>query len=224
MSVLGVDGDRLGHEVDAPSRHDGPQILLCTEGSAVVHAKSGAVTLERGAAAWVSADDGPIRLVAAAVRPSCSVPPSGSETGTGDVDRGQYPGDPGGAAGQCGHRGREVRRLPDHRQLVDAGRVGALGRRHRPTRVCCCSASGRRASEADPLHQFGYGRSRYFYSFVVALVLFTLGSVFALYEGYHKISHPASSDLAASWRSRSWSSRSAWRATAFAPRWWSRGR
>jgi cation diffusion facilitator family transporter len=45
--------------------------------------------------------------------------------------------------------------------------------------------------EADPLHQFGYGRSRYFYSFVVALVLFTLGSVFALYEGYHKITHPA---------------------------------
>ena len=44
--------------------------------------------------------------------------------------------------------------------------------------------------EADPLHQFGYGRSRYFYSFVVAMVLFTLGSVFALYEGYHKISHP----------------------------------
>jgi mannose-6-phosphate isomerase len=63
-SVLGLDGDRLGHEVDAPSRHDGPQILLCTEGSAVVHAKSGTVTLERGAAAWVSADDGPIRLVA----------------------------------------------------------------------------------------------------------------------------------------------------------------
>jgi cation diffusion facilitator family transporter len=44
--------------------------------------------------------------------------------------------------------------------------------------------------EADDLHPFGYGRSRYFYSFVVALVLFTLGSVFALYEGYHKITHP----------------------------------
>jgi cation diffusion facilitator family transporter len=44
---------------------------------------------------------------------------------------------------------------------------------------------------ADEVHQFGYGRSRYFYSFVVALVLFTLGAVFALYEGYHKISHPA---------------------------------
>jgi len=46
--------------------------------------------------------------------------------------------------------------------------------------------------QADRLHQFGYGRSRYFYSFVVALVLFSLGSVFALYEGYHKISHPQS--------------------------------
>ena len=50
--------------------------------------------------------------------------------------------------------------------------------------------------EPDELHQFGYGRSRYFYSFVVALVLFTLGSVFALYEGYEKIVHPARADLA----------------------------
>lgn len=44
--------------------------------------------------------------------------------------------------------------------------------------------------EADDLHQFGFGRSRYFYSFVVALVLFSLGAVFALYEGYHKVVHP----------------------------------
>jgi mannose-6-phosphate isomerase len=64
VSVLRIDGDRLGHEIDAPSRHDGPQILLCNQGSTVVHAKSGALTLQRGAAAWVSADDGPIRLVA----------------------------------------------------------------------------------------------------------------------------------------------------------------
>ncbi|HEY8479578.1 MAG TPA: cation diffusion facilitator family transporter [Spirillospora sp.] len=39
-------------------------------------------------------------------------------------------------------------------------------------------------------HQFGYGRERYFYAFVVAVVLFTVGAVFSLYEGYHKISHP----------------------------------
>ena len=51
---------------------------------------------------------------------------------------------------------------------------------------------GQKRSErdADELHQFGYGRSRYFYSFVVALELFTLGSVYALYEGLHKIQHP----------------------------------
>lgn len=44
--------------------------------------------------------------------------------------------------------------------------------------------------QPDALHPFGYGRSRYFYSFVVALVLFTLGSVFSFYEGYQKIVHP----------------------------------
>ena len=48
----------------------------------------------------------------------------------------------------------------------------------------------RARKEADRLHPFGYGRSRYFYSFVVALVLFSLGSMFALYEGYQKLSHP----------------------------------
>jgi cation diffusion facilitator family transporter len=44
--------------------------------------------------------------------------------------------------------------------------------------------------EADADHPFGYGNDRYFYAFVVALVLFSLGSLFALYEGYEKISHP----------------------------------
>ncbi len=42
----------------------------------------------------------------------------------------------------------------------------------------------------DALHQFGYGRSRYFYSFVVALLVFVLGAVAALYEGCRKIVHP----------------------------------
>lgn len=50
---------------------------------------------------------------------------------------------------------------------------------------------GQRRSKkaADPLHPFGYGRMRYFYSFVVALVIFSLGSLFALYEGVDKIRH-----------------------------------
>ena len=47
----------------------------------------------------------------------------------------------------------------------------------------------RAAKQANRLHPFGYGRSRYFYSFVVALVLFTLGSMFAIYEGIEKIRH-----------------------------------
>ncbi|WP_156687651.1 cation diffusion facilitator family transporter [Mycobacterium sp. Marseille-P9652] len=42
----------------------------------------------------------------------------------------------------------------------------------------------------DALHQFGYGRSRYFYSFVVALLVFALGSVVALYEGCRKLRNP----------------------------------
>lgn len=63
-SVLTLDGADLGHEVDAPSRHDGPQILVCIEGSVVARAKSGEVRMDRGAAAWVAADDGPIRLEA----------------------------------------------------------------------------------------------------------------------------------------------------------------
>lgn len=47
--------------------------------------------------------------------------------------------------------------------------------------------SKRRATKEHP---FGYGRDRYFYSFIVALMLFTLGSAFALYEGIHKVQHP----------------------------------
>ncbi len=50
---------------------------------------------------------------------------------------------------------------------------------------------GRRAGkEASADHPFGYGRERYFWSFVVALVLFSLGSLFAIAEGVSKIRHP----------------------------------
>jgi cation diffusion facilitator family transporter len=63
--------------------------------------------------------------------------------------------------------------------LADTGNQGLLflgGRR-----------SNRPASE---LHQFGYGRERYFWAFVVALVLFSLGAVFAVYEGVNKLLNP----------------------------------
>lgn len=43
---------------------------------------------------------------------------------------------------------------------------------------------------ATPEHPFGYGRERYFWSFIVAVVLFTLGGVFSFYEGVEKLRHP----------------------------------
>lgn len=42
----------------------------------------------------------------------------------------------------------------------------------------------------DPQHPFGYGRMRYFYAFIVALVIFLLGAVFAVFEGIEKIRAP----------------------------------
>jgi len=39
-------------------------------------------------------------------------------------------------------------------------------------------------------HPFGFGRERYFWAFVVALVLFSLGSLFAIVEGVEKLFHP----------------------------------
>ncbi|MCF2532705.1 cation diffusion facilitator family transporter [Yinghuangia soli] len=44
--------------------------------------------------------------------------------------------------------------------------------------------------EATPLHPFGYGRERYIYGFLVSIVLFSVGGMFAIYEGYEKIAHP----------------------------------
>jgi cation diffusion facilitator family transporter len=50
---------------------------------------------------------------------------------------------------------------------------------------------GKRArKDADEAHPFGYGRERYFWAFVVALVLFSLGGAFAIFEGVEKIRHP----------------------------------
>ena len=50
---------------------------------------------------------------------------------------------------------------------------------------------GRRSQRrATPEHPFGYGRERYIYAFIVSIVLFSVGGLFALYEGYHKIRHP----------------------------------
>src|SRR5215212_4268250 len=50
---------------------------------------------------------------------------------------------------------------------------------------------GKRAErEATEEHPFGYGRSRYLYAFIVSVVLFSVGGLFALYEAYHKWHDP----------------------------------
>ncbi|WP_251451385.1 cation diffusion facilitator family transporter [Microbacterium sp. Marseille-Q6648] len=50
---------------------------------------------------------------------------------------------------------------------------------------------GRRAKQkADRDHPFGYGRERYVYAFVVAIILFSVGGLFSIYEGIDKLTHP----------------------------------
>ena len=42
----------------------------------------------------------------------------------------------------------------------------------------------------DDMHNFGYGKSQFFWSLMVGVILFFLGGTYAMYEGYHKIFHP----------------------------------
>lgn len=48
----------------------------------------------------------------------------------------------------------------------------------------------RSGKAADSSHPFGYGKEEYFWSFIVAMILFILGSVYSTYEGIHKLLHP----------------------------------
>ena len=64
MSILRIDDDRVGSEVEVPKVHAGPQILLGTQGRVQVRSASGELTLNKGAAAWIAAGEGPVRLVA----------------------------------------------------------------------------------------------------------------------------------------------------------------
>jgi cation diffusion facilitator family transporter len=49
--------------------------------------------------------------------------------------------------------------------------------------------------KADQEHPFGYGRERFVYAFVVSIILFSVGGVFSLYEGYNKLMHPHPLDV-----------------------------
>ena len=56
--------------------------------------------------------------------------------------------------------------------------------------------------EATAEHPFGYGRERYIYSFIVSIVLFSVGGLFALYEAYHKAHevHAGHADVGHDWK------------------------
>ncbi|MDT9691234.1 cation transporter [Streptomyces sp. P9(2023)] len=63
--------------------------------------------------------------------------------------------------------------------LADSGNQGLL------------LLGGKKAQrEATPQHPFGYGRERYIYAFLVSIVLFSVGGMFAVYKGYEKIKEP----------------------------------
>ena len=49
---------------------------------------------------------------------------------------------------------------------------------------------GRSRKARTTEHPFGFGKERYFYAFVVAVMLFTVGAVFSIYDGVHKIISP----------------------------------
>ncbi len=58
------------------------------------------------------------------------------------------------------------------------------------TKACCCSVAGGRARSATARTRSATDRERYFYAFIVSLVLFSVGGLFALVEGIDKITHP----------------------------------
>jgi cation diffusion facilitator family transporter len=62
--------------------------------------------------------------------------------------------------------------------------------------------SKRARREATAEHPFGYGRERYIYSFIVSIVLFSVGGLFALYEAYHKAHevHAGHADIGDDWK------------------------
>jgi cation diffusion facilitator family transporter len=53
--------------------------------------------------------------------------------------------------------------------------------------------------QASAEHPFGYGRERYIYAFIVSIVLFSVGGLFALYEAYHKWQDPHPIEGAFAW-------------------------
>ncbi len=116
------------------------------------------------------------------------------------------------AGGQSRHRRRQVRRCGDHRLLLDADRGRAFGGRQRqPDPAALWQKRAKRGPDA--VHPFGYGRELYFWAFVVAILIFALGSGISIYEGWLHIKAPSRCVIRPSIIS-CWPSPSPWRARA----------
>ncbi|MBY0355944.1 MAG: cation diffusion facilitator family transporter [Rickettsiales bacterium] len=63
--------------------------------------------------------------------------------------------------------------------LVDTGNQGLL-----------LYGMKRAARPADDVHPYGYGRELYFWAFIVAILIFSVGGGISIYEGVHKLDHP----------------------------------
>ena len=73
-------------------------------------------------------------------------------------------------------------RGPDQRVELDAGRGGALGRRHAQPGLPAHQSQGV-AAAGRPEHPFGYGKAQYFWSLIAAVGIFVAGAVFSVYRG-----------------------------------------
>ena len=95
----------------------------------------------------------------------------------------RHQGDRRGPGREPRHRGDQVRRVPADRLVVDAGRGDPLGRRLGQPGAAAARRQAGHAARRPREHPFGYGRERYIYAFIVSIVLFSVGGLFALYEG-----------------------------------------
>jgi cation diffusion facilitator family transporter len=92
----------------------------------------------------------------------------------------------------CSNLGIAVAKLVGFVITGSAGMLAEAGHSFADTgnQALLMLGSKRGKRPADHAHPFGYGPERYFWAFVVALVLFSMGGLFALFEGVDKLQHP----------------------------------
>ena len=198
----------------------GARILLCTGGDAVVAAKGTELALSKGAAVWLAASDTGVTVEPRTpstqlflAGDGLSVSTQGSAMSTGGGTRAIV-------AALAANAGIAIAKFVGFvitgsssmlaeavHSLADTANQGLL------------LLGGKRAKRAaTPEHPFGYGRDRFFYAFVVALLLFSARVGVRAVRGDREARPSRRADVAWSSRSSSCWWRSGWRASRSAPR------